>query len=143
MIIPAMAGMIWDGYGYQRLFAAAAVFALFTAAVSSLTPRKGVFVRERSFRFATSADSPRPRYRLICVGSSRKKQKEDCVQTRMPPIIQNDQSDFLAVLLILLRSFLGREKSRFGRLTFGKNANRRSLIYKPFVIEMGIICLTP
>ncbi|HPS00651.1 MAG TPA: MFS transporter [Candidatus Sumerlaeota bacterium] len=42
MIIPAVAGIIWDGYGYQRLFAAAAVFALITAGVSSLTPRKGV-----------------------------------------------------------------------------------------------------
>ncbi|HEX2981483.1 MAG TPA: MFS transporter, partial [Anaerolineaceae bacterium] len=38
MIIPVMAGKIWDGYGYQRLFAAAAVFALITAGVSSLTP---------------------------------------------------------------------------------------------------------
>jgi MFS family permease len=43
MIIPAMAGKIWDGYGYQRLFAAAAVFALITAAVSALVPRKGSF----------------------------------------------------------------------------------------------------
>ncbi len=42
MMIPAVAGMIWDGYGYQRLFAAAAVFALLMAAVSFLVPRKGV-----------------------------------------------------------------------------------------------------
>ena len=41
MAIPTVAGAIWVGLGYERLFLAAAVFALVLAAVASLVPRSG------------------------------------------------------------------------------------------------------
>jgi len=40
MTIPAVAGALWVGYGYERVFVAAAVLALVTAAVSTRVPRR-------------------------------------------------------------------------------------------------------
>lgn len=40
MSIPAVAGALWVGFGYERVFLAAAVFALFCAMVSTFVPGK-------------------------------------------------------------------------------------------------------
>ena len=41
MLIPTVAGAIWVGLGYERLFLGAAAFALVLAGVASLVPRSG------------------------------------------------------------------------------------------------------
>ncbi len=41
MLIPTVAGAIWVGLGYERLFLGAAAFALILAGVASLVPRSG------------------------------------------------------------------------------------------------------
>jgi len=42
MTIPAVAGAVWMGFGYERVFAAAAFLALGIAAVSTRVPPKRV-----------------------------------------------------------------------------------------------------
>ena len=41
MLIPTVAGAIWVGLGYERLFLGAAAFALVLSAVATLVPRSG------------------------------------------------------------------------------------------------------
>ncbi|MFA6239762.1 MAG: MFS transporter [Candidatus Hydrogenedentales bacterium] len=45
MTIPAVAGVLWVQFGYERVFAAAAVLALVTAGVALKVPGKGVALR--------------------------------------------------------------------------------------------------
>lgn len=42
MTIPACAGLLWNGFGYERVFLAAAILALCCSTASSFVPRKGV-----------------------------------------------------------------------------------------------------
>lgn len=41
MIIPTFAGLLWVAWGYERVFAVAAVLALFNTVAASFVPRKG------------------------------------------------------------------------------------------------------
>ena len=61
MAIPTVAGAIWVGLGYERLFLGATVFAVVLAAVASLVPRSGkrlaAFETARLRKYPLSPDS--------------------------------------------------------------------------------------
>jgi MFS family permease len=57
MTIPMVAGAIWVGFGYERVFLAAAALALSISALSSLVPAKGAFVDTGASATTTHGDS--------------------------------------------------------------------------------------
>ncbi|MBX7259422.1 MAG: MFS transporter [Candidatus Hydrogenedentes bacterium] len=58
MTIPTVAGALWVHFGYERVFAAAAILAIATAAIALKVPAKGVALRPVSQ--PTLAEAPEP-----------------------------------------------------------------------------------
>lgn len=55
MVIPSIAGAIWVGLGYERLFLSAAVFAIVLAFVASHVPRAGTLYERKLAKAAQTA----------------------------------------------------------------------------------------